>query len=125
MKNYFLIFIGGGLGACLRFFISLMAYNILNSSFPWGTFIINIAGSFLLGLVAAYSINKPDFIDGNFKLFITTGFAGGFTTFSTFSWEFLTLLREGFYVQGLLYSVGSLLLGLMAAFIAFILAKLI
>lgn len=125
MNNYFLIFIGGGLGACLRFFLSIYIYNSTSGTFPWGTFAINVAGSFLIGLIVALSINKPCFIDNNIKLLLTTGFCGGFTTFSTLSWELFTLLKEGYYIQGILYSFGSIVLGLTAVIIAFYLAKIL
>lgn len=125
MNNYILIFIGGGLGACLRFFLSIYIYNNTNGIFPWGTFAINIAGSFLLGLIVALSINKPAFIDSNVKLLLTTGFCGGFTTFSTFSWEILTLLKEGYYLQGFIYSFGSVMAGLSAVILAYHLARIV
>ncbi|MEI7474546.1 MAG: fluoride efflux transporter CrcB [bacterium] len=124
MNPYFLIFVGGGLGACLRFFLSMLIHNNTNGIFPWGTFAINIAGSFILGLVVALSISKPPIIDNNIKLLLTTGFCGGFTTFSTFSWEVLTLLKEGYYLQGFLYSFGSLFIGLIAVFLACWLVRL-
>ena len=100
MKNYLLIFIGGGAGSLLRFFVSKW-FNPVFAIFPLGTFLANVISSFVLGLAVGFMQEKypeNDYI----QPLIITGICGGFSTFSTFSNETLTLFRSGNHTFGLL-----------------------
>jgi CrcB protein len=99
MKTYVLIFIGGGAGSLLRFFITKYL-NPLVTSFPLGTFASNVISSFLLGLTLGY-ITAKDPENNYLSPLIITGICGGFSTFSTFSNETFLLLRAGNYTMGL------------------------
>lgn len=123
MAHLIYIFLGGGIGACLRYLITVFAYQTLGFTLPFGTFFINIFGSFFLGFVTALAIHKTGFVSANMKLFLTVGIAGGFTTFSTFSYESLELLKNHELGIGVLYLVLSPLLGLLGVYLGVCLAK--
>ncbi|HBI05301.1 MAG TPA: fluoride efflux transporter CrcB [Paenibacillaceae bacterium] len=107
--DYLLVAIGGGLGAILRFSLGKWIVERLGASFPYGTFVINITGSFLLGFTL--------FMGEGIHLFFNMGFLGAFTTFSTFSYEGFTLMEKGQYVRSILYVIGSAFLGIVGAYL--------
>ena len=112
MKQVLLIFLGGGAGSALRFLIS----NYLNptgSQFYTGTFVVNILGCLLLGFILGGSA-KNNWLSAEATLLLGAGFCGGFTTFSTFSFEQYALLKSGNASLFLLYAFGSLATGLLA-----------
>ena len=96
------IFLGGGVGALLRFLISEQTDRLFLSSFPFGTIVVNVLGAFLMGLVVSYFADKVN-ISQNIKMFLTIGFLGGFTTFSTFNLDFYQLFSNGEILASLLY----------------------
>jgi fluoride exporter len=104
LKNILLVGLGGGIGAMLRFFISSL-FKV--NSFPINTLLINIVGSFIIGIVFAYNIKNEHFSE-ELKLFLATGICGGFTTFSAFSIENIQLLKEGNHVTACLYIFASI-----------------
>ena len=113
-KELIAIFIGGGTGSVLRYCVQMALHErIVPYNFPWATFTVNIVGSFLIGLFYAWSarFNLPTEI----RLLLTTGLCGGFTTFSTFSNDGLTLLKQGYGSLFLLYVLLSIVLGILAA----------
>lgn len=114
-----LVGLGGAAGSMLRL---LVAVWIKSSSFPLATLLVNIIGSFIIGLVVATSLRNPSF-DANWRLFLATGICGGFTTFSAFSAENLQLIQQGRMGLFVLYALGSVLLGLGAAWLGFSIAK--
>ncbi len=123
MKAVFLVFLGGGLGSIARFLI----YKLMlagNFSLPYGTFVANITGSLILGFILGYSIKHGN-LSQNTLLFLTTGFCGGFTTFSTFAFENQAFLRAGDYFSFAIYAFGSLFLGIAAVILGIFLSKLI
>ena len=107
--------LGGFIGTCLRFLTGKLAHVITVSAFPWGTFAVNVIGSFVIGIFFGLA-EKTHVISPSMNVFLITGFCGGFTTFSTFMQENCTLLSDGRFVHFSLYSILSFALGLFAAF---------
>ena len=100
------IFAGGGLGALLRYGIITNISKILPSTFPYGTLTVNILGALLIGI--AYSLlSQKISISENLKLFITVGFLGGFTTFSTFNLDFFQLIESSKIAAAMIYALGT------------------
>lgn len=98
-----LLLLGGGCGANARYWIgTLFVSREWSTHFPWHTFLINIAGSLLLGMIGVSCRNRPEWF-----LLLGTGFCGGFTTFSTFSIETLHMLEKGRTASALVYVLGS------------------
>ena len=121
IKNLLLIGLGGGLGSIARYATTHLSQKYLSPFLPYGTLISNILGSLLIGIFLAYLIENPS---QNFKLLLVTGFCGGFTTFSTFSYENFSYLQNGQIAMFLLYGLGSIAVGLLAVFVGFSLVKL-
>jgi CrcB protein len=103
----------GALGALARYLIGRLVAERTGSSFPWGTLFINVTGAFLIGLIAG--LTTRHMVNALFQTILATGFLGGYTTFSTMSWEASQLLREGSRRRGLLYLGGTFVPGLLAA----------
>jgi fluoride exporter len=114
-KNFLLVGLGGAIGSMLRYASSLL---INTKNFPFATLSINIAGSFIIGLVLAFSAKDENFLT-NWKLFLATGICGGFTTFSAFSAENVVLLQNEKYSLAILYIVLSIVSGIAAAWLGF------
>ena len=110
------IFVGGGIGSVLRYAVTLGVTQRLGPGFPWGTFTINIVGSFIIGIVSELSQTRALGITPLVRVFLMTGVIGGFTTFSTFSLDIVTLASERAELLALLYGGGSVILGFLAAF---------
>lgn len=121
MRELLFVFIGGGMGSMLRFIVSMLWKHMsLNPkyaevTFPWPTFIVNILGCFMIGVFYEYSSNWN--ISHEMRLLLTTGLCGGFTTFSTFSYEGTMLLHNGYYTVYIAYVFLSIILGLVASFL--------
>ena len=121
--GYLLVFLGGGLGAAARHGVNRVGLHMLGPGFPWWTMAVNVAGSFAIGLLAGLF---GAFETGhNMRLFLTTGFLGGFTTFSAFSLDALTLWERGAVVQSGLYVLASLVFSLLAAAAGLMLSRTI
>ena len=123
MKHLLLVFLGGGLGSGLRYAISRYL-NPLLPHFYLGTFTVNIIGCLLIGVVFGLSMRNEVLSPAQTALF-ATGFCGGFTTFSSFSFEQLMLLREGAYVSFLGYTLASLVVGLLAVMLGLWISRLL
>ena len=121
MKAFLLVFLGGGLGSLLRYIIALQT-NTVKSGFPLGTFIVNIVGSLIIGIILGYAL-KNNTVSQNLILLIATGFCGGFTTFSTFAFENFMFLKEGDFLSFGLYTFGSIAIGLLAVFVGLLLVR--
>lgn len=121
---YGFIALGGALGAMGRYFISTWIYSKGDFVFPWGTFAVNVLGSFILGLVYVWGTEKM-IISPNARAFLAVGFIGAFTTFSTFSLETLNIIKDGEIRIVLLNTVGSIVLGLFAVWVGTICAGVI
>ena len=118
-----LIFIGGGIGACLRYILSTLTNRLMGSHYPYGTFFVNIIGCLFIGFIVALAINKSHIIGPNLKIFLTIGIAGGFTTFSTFGYESLDLIKQGHAFASIVYPVSSVVLGILAVYLGMYLAR--
>ncbi|MCI0706907.1 MAG: fluoride efflux transporter CrcB [Ignavibacteriae bacterium] len=94
MKEYLFIFIGGGLGALARYWLGGFAHERFGTSFPFGTLIVNALGCLFIGLLMS-SLEERFLASPLLRVFLTIGLLGGFTTFSTFSYETIAMLREG------------------------------
>jgi fluoride exporter len=122
-----LLTLGGGAGANARYWLGhtiaeWQRRHYERLEFPWATFVINVSGSIVLGLVAALWLNHHDPARRNWYLLIGTGFCGGFTTFSTFSHETLQLLQDGKPGAAIVYALGSVAAGLLGVWAALKLA---
>ena len=121
MKELIYVFIGGGTGSVLRFLISMLWSHLslhpryASIVFPWPTLIVNVLGCFLIGVLYQYAERWGWPID--VRLMLAVGLCGGFTTFSTFTYEGVALLNEGYYAMYMLYIVLSIVLGLLAVVI--------
>ena len=117
MIQTFLVFLGGGLGAALRHGVNLAAGRLLGTGFPWGTFAVNVAGCFAMGLIAGWFAFRTDAgLTQHTRLFLTTGILGGFTTFSAFSLDAALLWERGAAGTAAIYVAGSVALSIAAVF---------
>ncbi len=124
MGVYAAVALGGAFGACARYAVSGAVHARMGAAFPFGTLAVNIIGCFLIGL--ALEITEGRFIvNHNVKLFLTVGLLGGFTTFSTYSYETMALLRDGMAVKAAINAVGSIMLGLVGVYLGMISGRLI
>ena len=116
MQAVLLVGLGGALGSMARYLCSRMMVQWMPYTFPWGTFAVNVSGCFLIGLFFSL-YGKGVIATDNMRLFFMTGICGGYTTFSAFTLEGMTLIREN--KQGLffLYTAASVLLGLAATWL--------
>lgn len=110
MIDTLLIFFGAGLGGVLRFWVSNGVYWCCGRQFPYGTLIVNISGSFLMGLLFTLLLSRFEGIGSELRSLLLIGFLGGYTTFSAFSIETLTLFEGGAWVLALFYIVLSVFL---------------
>jgi CrcB protein len=113
LRDILFVAAGGAIGSALRYSAMVWISQRLSQGFPWHTFIVNVAGSFLLGLLLSLSVEHGGW--DRFTIFLGIGVLGGFTTFSTFSFESLRLLEEGMLGAGVANMALSVLLGVAAA----------
>ena len=123
--NILLVFLGGGLGSVLRYLVKVFCEKNLIGVFPYSTFSVNILGSFFIGFVCALVFYKTSLISPQLKLFLTVGVAGGFTTFSSYSFEVVELFKNGHFIAGCVYSVLSVIISLAAVICGVLSAKYI
>ncbi len=113
--NYLLVFFGGGLGASLRHAVNMACAKGFGTAFPYGTFIINITGSTVMGLIAGYLAFKGEATQ-HWRLFLMTGVLGGYTTFSAFSLDSALLYERGELALAAFYVVASVALSIAGLF---------
>ena len=119
-----IIAVGGAVGSVGRYLAQVAVTRHFPYPFPLGTLLVNVLGCLLIGLFYALA-EKGTVASPELRLLLTTGFCGGFTTFSTFSYEMLTLLQDEHYFLAALYAAGSVLLGLLATFAGVALVRLL
>ncbi|MEJ5351337.1 MAG: fluoride efflux transporter CrcB [Melioribacteraceae bacterium] len=124
MQNYIIVFIGAGIGGVLRYWLSGFVYKFLPPTFPYGTLTVNVLGSFIIGIVMYY-FDAYELISSQLRIFLTIGFCGGLTTFSTFSYETINFLKEREYLYAGLNILLNLFLTLFVLFISYKLSKII
>lgn len=112
MGNYLIIGLGAFFGANARYLLNTWVASRLGAEFPYGTLLINLSGSFALGLLLAF-LEQRGVADPMFRLLLGTGFLGAYTTFSTFSYETIALLQDSEYWQAGLNAIGSVALSLL------------
>lgn len=115
MKSYILVFLGGGFGSTLRHGMNMLCARLFGTAFPWGTFIINITGSTVMGLIAGYLAFRGD-AGQPWRLFLMTGILGGYTTFSAYSLDAALLYERGELASAALYVAGSVALSIAGLF---------
>jgi CrcB protein len=122
MKGWLAVAVGGAIGSVGRYWISGLAALAFGETFPWGTLIVNVVGSFVIGLFA--TLSGPDgrlLVEAQWRTFVMVGFCGGFTTFSSFSLQTLNLLRDGEHLHAagnVLLSVALCMLGVWLGHVA-------
>ncbi len=120
---YLWVALGGALGSVSRYTVAGWV-SAHYPSFPWGTFTVNVSGALIIGFFLTLAEERY-LISPQLRVFIASGFLGGYTTFSTLSWETMGLLRDGPMFPALLNAVGSLLAGLVAVYAGIVLARLV
>ncbi|WP_428428377.1 fluoride efflux transporter CrcB [Pararhizobium sp.] len=115
MTHILLVAAGGAVGSVLRYLVGLWTLRSFGPSFPWGTLTVNITGSFLIGVFAEVIARKFG-ASAEMRVFLITGILGGYTTFSAFSLDAITLLERGELVTALIYVASSVLLSALAVF---------
>jgi len=122
--NYLLVFVGGGLGAGARYWLQGAVYRLSGPGFPYGTFVVNVLGSLAIGVLIT-AFEERFAVDPGIRIFLIVGILGGCTTFSSFSYETLALLREGSIGTGLLNVASTVVTCLGATWLGMILGELI
>ncbi len=122
IKFFLIVFAGSGIGGVARYSMQSWIFKLYPFTFPLGTFVVNTIGCLLIGIFYALS-EKGNLLTPEWRLALTTGFCGGFTTFSTFAYENMSLLRTGDYLYFALYVAGSVILGIAAVYLGIITIK--
>lgn len=122
--NILLVGLGGGVGSILRYLCQRWVNEWYQHNFPLATFLINISGCLLIGIFYALG-EKGNILSPQTRILLVTGFCGGFTTFSTFAFENMNLLRIGDSFYFLLYALGSVVAGIIAVYIGSLLIKIL
>jgi fluoride exporter len=118
----FYVAIGSALGGVSRYLLGGYIQRVLQTEFPAGTLLINVSGSLLIGAILQYAVETST-VTPELRALLTIGFCGGYTTFSTFSYETLALLKDGEWTRAGVYIASSVLLSLVATFVGFVLAR--
>ena len=118
VRIFWAVAVGAALGGVSRFYLASFIQQRAGPDFPVGTLVVNITGSFLLGFIMRYAL-QTTVVSPEMRALLTTGFCGGYTTFSTFSYETAQLLEDGEYMRGGLYIGASVVIALAGTFLGF------
>ena len=121
-RTLILVGIGGLAGSILRYLVALVFSTRAAANFPYGTLAVNLVGCLLIGMIFAIT-EKGDLLSPEWRILLTTGFCGGFTTFSTFSYESIRLLQDGEILLVTLYVGGSVVAGLLLTYLGMLLIR--
>lgn len=121
-RIFLLVGIGGFIGSVARYYSQQFLARSIPSVLPYATLAVNILGCFLIGIIYGLS-NRGNLLSPDWRIFLATGFCGGFTTFSAFSYESLSLMQDGEYLYLAIYVAASVLFGLTATFLGILLIK--
>lgn len=124
MLNYILVSVGAAIGGAFRFGISSYIQKHISVIFPYGTLVVNVVGTFIIGIVMFYLSDK-ELIGNELRLFLTVGFCGGFTTFSTFSYETFNLFRDSEILLAFYNVALNLVLCFIGIYLAYLISKII
>ena len=116
MNLLWYVALGSAVGGASRYALSMFIQQRASSTFPIGTLIVNVTGSLVLGFVLRYALGSPS-VSAEVRALLTTGFCGGYTTFSTFSYDAMTLIEDGDHRRAALYIGASVLVSLVATFL--------
>ena len=122
MLEVVLVALGGAIGSAARYLVGGWFASRFGPAFPYGTFVINISGSFIIGLFLAFAQDRA-WLSPYWRLFFAVGFVGGYTTFSTYEYEAVRLLQSGETALGAIYMVGSMVTGAIAAIAGIVLGS--
>ncbi len=122
LKSIIIVFLGGGIGSAFRYLTSVFTEKYVQQSFPWATFVVNIMGCLIIGVLVGF-FTKQQVENADLKLLFVTGFCGGFTTFSAFALENIKLFQSGNTFLALLYIALSVILGILAVWSGMLLMK--
>jgi CrcB protein len=113
LQKYLLIAVGGALGSIARYWVGSTVAGRLGTKFPYGTFVINLTACVIIGFSLTFLARRTA-LNPAWRFLVPIGFIGAYSTFSTYEWETLSLLRGGAFLEASLYALGSLVLGLVA-----------
>ncbi|AMM84476.1 fluoride efflux transporter CrcB [Martelella sp. AD-3] len=124
LSHALIVAAGGALGSVGRYLVGVLAIRLWGPQFPWGTFVVNVVGSLMIGLLVeavARALNQS----AEMRMFMVTGFLGGFTTFSSFSLDAMTMIERGDLLHAVAYIAASLLLALIAVFAGLAIGRMV
>ncbi|MCY1718989.1 fluoride efflux transporter CrcB [Prolixibacteraceae bacterium Z1-6] len=124
LRTILIVGTGGFIGSVMRYLVQIFVEKGMSTTFPWGTFVANIAGSFIIGIVFAL-VQKGTLLSSEWRMFLAVGVCGGFTTFSSFAYNNLNMLKDQAYGQFIWNVGGSLFFGLLAVYLGMILVRVI
>lgn len=122
LRTILIVGTGGFIGSVMRYLLQVFLEKGMTNTFPWGTFIANVAGSFIIGVVYALA-EKGNLMNAEWRMFLAVGVCGGFTTFSSFAYNNLTMLKENTLGQLFFNIGGSLFFGILAVYLGIVLVR--